>query len=75
MRTKAESEAGDSGIMSSTGISEYSDIGINNDTGLTSGEVTPNKLHINDSPSPTPTATNEGCTVAMETKDLDQNLM
>lgn len=48
---EAESEAGDSGIMSSTGISEISDLTHMNDISLTSGEVTPNRPHPH-SPSP-----------------------
>ena len=53
LRHEADSEAGDSGIMSSTGISEFSDTGMG-DPDITSGEVTPNKLHMQEERSLSP---------------------
>ena len=62
MRHEADSEAGDSGIMSSTGISEFSDTGMY-DPDITSGEVTPNKLHMQEERSLSPISHNSTDTI------------
>ena len=65
---KADSEAGDSGIMSSTGISEFSEYG-NGDHELASGEVTPN-THNRMEMSPSPIQINDDTLSFEQSKQL-----